>query len=171
MKKLLSLICSLVLMVTLIFTLGACSQYYNCKKSPTLDLSQAEREYKNKGWEVYRLNESQREYYFDALSVAIKDALVAYDNSKDYDHELIIIEFDSKKSAKAYYNYYLTHILWGDEEVLYWLNHLLKEYGKDLKSGDLEDLEEYIQYKEEMQEKISAGYDGFFVWFEGAVGS
>ena len=159
MKKIISALLVFVMLVASVFALTSCSK-------PELNFDKAKANLEAAGYSV-TITDDRAELMDDYVG-AVK-ALKAYKSS---DEQVIIITFDSSKTAKLYIKEYEMEF---DREIEYaefqirYYEHMLKTYADELDADDKEDYEEEIdELKKDIEEAKAErviGRSGKTVWY------
>ena len=166
MKKILSTVLAVVLLVGCIFTLASCSPKSQGEK-PELDLKKAAENLEDEDYTVAHVDDK------DSLEAYIEERLSAYD--KDYENTITIVVFKDSKTAKLFYENRVKSI---QEDIDYieaqieFYEHILKEYESKLDSDEIDEIEDDIkEMKEELEEykeDYCYGIDDCTVWYGSA---
>ena len=166
MKKILSTVLAVVLIVGCIFTLASCSPKSQGEK-PELDLKKAAENLEDEDYTVTHVDDK------DSLEVFIEETLYAYDEG--HKNSITIVVFKDSKSAKFYYEDYVNGMQSEIEEIeaeIEFYEHILKEYESKLDSDEIDEIEDEIKkYKEELEERTEDfcyGIDDCTVWYGSA---
>ncbi len=161
MKKILTVLLACVSLLICVFMGVGCSSV-----KPQLDLRDAAEALEENGYDVDIEDDMDYGYY----DVIIEGYLEA--EEEDGDEWIEIYEFESASIAKAYYKKlkqeYEAYIDRIKAEIRF-LKKILKMYDDELKSGEIDDIEDELkemeEYLEEQEEEWEAsGYSGKYVW-------
>ena len=154
MKRLLTILLALLMLVSSVFVLSSCAQ------KPKLNLEKAE--------EALKDNDYYVSYDDDSSSTGVAEALYAY---KD-DHKLVIMKFEKSSTAKIAYEQLkmeYEHEIESMEMEIKAAKHTLKTYEDDMKSDEIKALEDEIKdlekELEETKEDYVFGRSGKYVWY------
>ena len=148
MRKIIKKI-SAVLMVAISCLLISCNGL-----TPELDISKARKNLKENDYYVEKNNEMLNDEW------SMEEILYASDDDENF---IVIIEFDSVKSAKTYYKTYVREKQ--EKNALKFYEYIIKNYSEELDKEDLDDFKEEKKEAEEYLEKNSNGVQGKYVWF------
>ena len=161
MKKILSLLLALVMLVTCFMALSACAPRPYLK-----DLEEAAENLKDAKYDVYysdKEDELKKWYGFGVV-----EALDADDAD---DNELVVVVFETSKLARLHYEEKKLAMEYSKdslEQNIKKVKHILKKYGDDLKSAEEDYYKELLeQYEEQldMLKDVVIGISGKTVWY------
>lgn len=173
MKKILTLIFSSMLVLSLMMALSSCKNPFKKEEeipTPELDLDDAFDNLEDEGYDVYLYDEKED------TDPGEEECLYAY----DYDHSeyyLKIVEYEDEELANLNYERYkqllADRITYMEKEIAalkYMLENVVEsdKYAEYYDEEEIEDLEEWIDEMEEDLEaykKYVVGIDGCYVWF------
>ncbi len=157
MKKLLTGLLALVMLVSSVFVLSSCAA------KPELDLEDAKKNLEDEEW-IVRFEDDK-----DLLGAGYEETLTAYD--KDYEEYISIIKFEKAATAKLYYKqlkWEYDQSIESLEKEIEWAEHLLSKYEDDMKNDEIDELEDEIKELEkeleEYKEEYVIGRSGKYVW-------
>ena len=157
MKKLLNLVITLIMIITVILGFVGCTSLNN-SNIPLLDLREAENNLEAKGY-IVSTGTKLNTVYMAAENYPIVRYVQAHKESTN--KNIFIIEFDTKKSAELYYNYIS---FTGYKQQLEWYEHLLNAYGDQMYSRDRNNLEDTLKEMKDESNLSYIFYNDRFVW-------
>ena len=161
MKKLLTGLLAIAMLLSCICILSACSV-----PKPELDLKDAAEALEDEDYHVYYYDDED----MSGFNYAMEETLYAYDD--DHDNYIRIMKFKSAASAKLYYKQVKE---WNEFEqeaeksYLEVMEHSLKTYEDNLSSDEIDELEDKIKdckkTLKENEEDYVVGRSGVYVWY------
>ena len=150
MKKIISMLLVLATMLTVCMSLVACG-------GPKLDFKKAAKNLEKNDYSVEILDGDE---YFHEREGALAIEEVLFAQSEDGDNNLVILKFDSRKSAKMMQK--LLEEMYGTKGSNYkFTKYYLRKYGDDLDKDDRKALEKDL----ELMKECVVGRSGKYVWF------
>jgi peptidoglycan hydrolase CwlO-like protein len=153
MKRFLTLVLALAILVSSAFVLSSCA------KKPELDLEKAKEALEDADYVVRHDDDSDEPGYEENLYAMNGDDVV------------VIIKFTKSSTAKLYYDQLKAQMDASIKESKFDIKlakHMIKTYEDDLKSDEIDDYEDEIKELEEELEEYEGyiiGRSGAYVWY------
>lgn len=162
MKKTLSLLLALVMIISCMFAITSCGGG-NQGPKPELDLKDAEDNLEDEDYNVMSYDDPD-----DISEIGVEEKLYAID--EDYEESLTILVFIDSKTAKKYYDANIGMIELQKqalEDQLAWYEYVVKNLEDEVDDDDIDNAEDRIESLEDQLKELDEmcyGISGKTVW-------